>query len=130
MIRPPFTFADAVKTGNVESYHPVKSTIEAMGIGLTSLEGCPKHVSIFNVDSNHLEDLRHGPVIVDGYFSCEKNPLKSLDGFPKVITGRVYIDSRLNRGENLYIITAARIRGNIHHKNYILNHILDEFTVP
>lgn len=68
--------------------------INCIGMGLTSLKGCPKIVNgYFNCANNHLTSLEYAPEEVSGYFDCTENNIKTLsaEDFPKV-SGIVYSD--------------------------------------
>jgi hypothetical protein len=64
---------------------------DAQGIGLTSLVGSPTYVTyMFDVRDNKLENLLGAPESV-GKLLVDGNPLKSLEGCPSEIRGRIYL---------------------------------------
>lgn len=75
----------------------VTGTFKARGIGLTSLEGCPKEVGgEFDCSENQLTSLKGAPEKVGGTFDCSDNKLTSLESAPKEIGyGFVYAHNRL-----------------------------------
>lgn len=75
----------------------VTGTFKARGIGLTSLEGCPKEVGgEFDCSENQLTSLEGAPEKVGGTFDCSDNKLTSLESAPKEIGyGFVYAHNRL-----------------------------------
>ena len=54
------------------------------GKGLTSLEGSPKEVGVFNVSRNELKNLIGSPKIVK-YYIAYSNELETLEGAPEEV---------------------------------------------
>ena len=71
----------------------VDGTIWLTGLGLRTLENCPKEVTgDFVIYENKLENFIGGPEIVGGDFAANMNlSLKSLDGSPKKVGGKYSI---------------------------------------
>ena len=71
----------------------VNGTMWLNGLGLKTLENCPKEVTgDFVIYDNKLENFIGGPEIVGGYFAANMNlSLKSLDGSPKKVGGKYSI---------------------------------------
>ena len=63
------------------------------GLGLKTLENCPKEVTDdFVIYDNNLENFIGGPETVGGDFAANMNlSLKSLDGSPKKVGGKYSI---------------------------------------
>ena len=69
----------------------VTGTFKARGIGLTSLEGCPKEVGgEFDCSENQLTSLKGAPEKVGTYFICSDNQLISLEGAPEKVAAGFY----------------------------------------
>jgi hypothetical protein len=65
----------------------------ARNLNLNTLEGAPHTVThTFNVGSNQLSDLTHGPQIVQGVYQAGNNPLVSLQGLPEHGVHHFYCD--------------------------------------
>jgi len=93
-------------------------------VGLTSLEGCPKHVERdFTCASNKLESLVGGPEFVGGKYDCTYNPLTTLDGIANTIEGILL----LSWSENLPMLKILkynfRISGNFAVQNLMKKYI-------
>ena len=71
----------------------IDGTIWLSGLGLRTLENCPKEVTgDFVIYENKLENFIGGPEIVGGDFAANMNlSLKSLDGSPKKVGGKYSI---------------------------------------
>ena len=71
----------------------VNGTMWLNGLGLKTLENCPKEVTDdFVIYDNNLENFIGGPEIVGGDFAANMNlSLKSLDGSPKKVGGKYSI---------------------------------------
>lgn len=66
----------------------VTGTFKACGIGLTSLEGCPREVGgEFDCSENQLISLEGAPEKVAAGFYCSYNQLTSLEGAPEKVGG-------------------------------------------
>jgi hypothetical protein len=66
----------------------VRGNLSLVGLGLTSLLGCPQRVlGNFNCASNKLETLEGAPQVVNGSFNCYNNRLKTLAGAPQRVSG-------------------------------------------
>ena len=71
----------------------VDGTMWLNGLGLKTLENCPKEVTgDFVIYDNNLDNFIGGPEIVGGNFAANMNlSLKSLDGSPKKVGGKYSI---------------------------------------
>ena len=71
----------------------VNGTMWLNGLGLKTLENCPKEVTDdFVIYDNNLDNFIGGPEIVGGDFAANMNlSLKSLDGSPKKVGGKYSI---------------------------------------
>ena len=71
----------------------VNGTMWLNGLGLKTLENCPKEVTDdFVIYDNNLENFIGGPETVGGDFAANMNlSLKSLDGSPKKVGGKYSI---------------------------------------
>ena len=71
----------------------VDGTMWLNGLGLKTLENCPKEVTDdFVIYDNNLDNFIGGPEIVGGDFAANMNlSLKSLDGSPKKVGGKYSI---------------------------------------
>lgn len=71
----------------------VNGTMWLNGLGLKTLENCPKEVTDdFVIYDNNLDNFIGGPEIVGGNFAANMNlSLKSLDGSPKKVGGKYSI---------------------------------------
>lgn len=66
----------------------VTGTFKARGIGLTSLDGCPKKIAgYFDCSFNKLTTLKGAPKEIGGEFNCAYNKLTTLEGGPKKVGG-------------------------------------------
>jgi hypothetical protein len=64
----------------------IMKSFELKNKGLTSLEGSPKKVGVFDISHNKLKNLIGGPKIVKSYYAFN-NRLETLEGAPE----KVYI---------------------------------------
>ena len=72
-------------------FNKVTGDFGCPGIGLISLEGCPKEVSgSFKCEGNKLTSLEGGPEKVGGSYYCYDNNLSSLKGSPKKVGDSFY----------------------------------------
>jgi len=76
-----------VKNGKlIIQFSTVTGHFFCCGLGLTTLEGCPKIVDkSFYCNDNKLTSLEGGPREVGGDFCCYGNKLTSLEGAPETI---------------------------------------------
>jgi len=74
----------------VVKFWEVRGRLNLTGLGLTSLEGCPKSVNNLLLSNNNLINLIGSPDIVSGNFSCRNNNLDNIEGVSKEISG--YLD--------------------------------------
>ena len=83
-----------VKEGKLPfKFGRVDGTMWLNGLGLKTLENCPKEVTDdFVIYDNNLDNFIGGPEIVGGDFAANMNlSLKSLDGSPKKVGGKYSI---------------------------------------
>ena len=89
----PFDILDKNEGKLPFKFSRVDGTIWLTGLGLRTLENCPKEVTgDFVIYENKLENFIGGPEIVGGDFAANMNlSLKSLDGSPKKVGGKYSI---------------------------------------
>ena len=84
----------ATKEGKLPfKFGRINGTMWLNGLGLKTLENCPKEVTDdFVIYDNNLDNFIGGPEIVGGDFAANMNlSLKSLDGSPKKVGGKYSI---------------------------------------
>ena len=84
----------ATKEGKLPfKFGRINGTMWLNGLGLKTLENCPKEVTDdFVIYDNNLENFIGGPETVGGDFAAKMNlSLKSLDGSPKKVGGKYSI---------------------------------------
>ena len=63
--------------------------LDISGLGLTSLDGCPKEIKgMFNCSNNNLTSLEHSPNKVLKRFDCSNNNLENLKGVENLKFGK------------------------------------------
>lgn len=69
-------------------FNIVNGNFRCFGLGLKTLENCPKEITgSFNCSSNGLESLLGGPSKVGKNYNASSNRLTNLDGIPDEISG-------------------------------------------